>query len=345
VLSPSADGLRVLGRCIGARVSASLCLEHDGTLSRAVLREGDFVTCGSSDVEESLVSFLVLRGDLPRDVGATLAGRIPPFGRHAAAALIANGFLSQDQLWPVLRAHAEWMLARLALMQQGTCTLEQTAPGRLRAEPAVFGGATGAEVLVEVAQRILPVDAALARLGGHSAKLGPGPKKALLSECALSEEAREAVEGAPGRSVQDVIDEVGQAEFASVLVALVALGVLDALPMIGLATAPRKSASVDPLDTQAVRKRVAARLALIEEGNYFEVLGVSRSATSYEIRRAYLETRRAFDPSSMLTPATAELADDLQLVLEVLEEAYDVLRDQARRERYRRAIDAAPPGS
>ena len=86
-----------------------------------------------------------------------------------------------------------------------------------------------------------------------------------------------------------------------------------------------------------------ARLSLVEEGDYFSLLGVPRSATSYEIHRAYLELRHGLEPTRVLNAATADLADDIELIIEVLDEAHDILRDQARRERYRRAIEDKPP--
>jgi curved DNA-binding protein CbpA len=87
---------------------------------------------------------------------------------------------------------------------------------------------------------------------------------------------------------------------------------------------------------------VRARLQLVDEGDYFAVLGVARDATGYEVRRAFLELRRAFEPSRVLTPSVADLADDVRKIVSVLEEAYEILKDGARRERYRRAIDAVP---
>ena len=72
-------------------------------------------------------------------------------------------------------------------------------------------------------------------------------------------------------------------------------------------------------------------------------LGVPRVATGYEIRRAYLELRRALDPSRVLRAGLVDLADDLTLILQVIEEAYDVLKDPTRRERYRRAISHEAP--
>jgi DnaJ-class molecular chaperone len=103
-----------------------------------------------------------------------------------------------------------------------------------------------------------------------------------------------------------------------------------------------KPADWDPLDADAVRARVAARVSLVEEGDYFALLGVARDATNYDLRRAYTTLRRSFDPGAVLTAATVDLKDDVDSILEVLEEAYDVLRDPVRRERYRRALEAAP---
>jgi curved DNA-binding protein CbpA len=77
----------------------------------------------------------------------------------------------------------------------------------------------------------------------------------------------------------------------------------------------------------------------VEEGDYFALLGVPRSATGYEIRRAFLDLRRAFEPARVLTTGITDLDDDLRTIVAVLEEAYEVLKDSARRERYRRAIE------
>jgi DnaJ-class molecular chaperone len=81
-------------------------------------------------------------------------------------------------------------------------------------------------------------------------------------------------------------------------------------------------------------------MALVEEGDYFSVLGIARDATGYEVRKAFLALRREFEPSRLLTPGTVDLREDVEHVVVVLEEAYEILRDAARRERYRRAIEA-----
>lgn len=341
VVLGEADAPRALARAIAGRVTGSLAFHEEGGVRRVVLQDGDVVTAGSGLAEETLLAFLSARGDLARDVAARLEGKLTPSGRYAGAALIAHGYLQQDALWPVLRAHAEWIIGRALTIRAGTVDLESEPPGRLRAEPNVFGGATGAEVFVEVVRRVIEPETALARLGGPTARLDAGTRAALLAECALGPEEGTLVSRARGAAVGEVVAQ-GEPEMASVVYALVCLEVLTALSPVRPSAAPRAGAE-DPLDEEAIRMRVRTRLAIVEDGDYFAILGIARTATSYEIRRAYLELRRAFEPSRILTAATADLASDVRVLIEVLDEAYEILKDAHRRERYRRAIEAGPP--
>ncbi len=340
VLGPG-DAPRALARAVGGRISGSMAITTEAGTRRIVLHEGDLVTAASEIPDEALLAYLAARGDITRDVAARLTGKLPASGRHAGAALIAHGHLGQDDLWPVLRAHAEWIIGQVTLIEGGTCELEEEPPGRLKAEPNVFGGATGAEVFVETIRRVIAPDVALRRLGGPAARLDDGVRRALIGECALRADEEELVRCSRGRAIAEVIDAT-ESDVATLLYALVCLEVLDVLIPPSLSEAPRAPA-VDPLDEEAIRQRVRARLALVQDGDYFAVLGISRDATSYEIRRAYLTLRRAFEPSRLLTGATVDLLDDVRLVIEVLDEAYEILREPHRRERYRRAIEAMPP--
>ena len=62
----------------------------------------------------------------------------------------------------------------------------------------------------------------------------------------------------------------------------------------------------------------------MHEPDYFALLGVQPNATNYDIRRAYLDLRRIFEPNRLLTAATADLHDDVVLIVDVIEEAYQV---------------------
>lgn len=348
VLGPG-DAPRAIARSIATRTTGTLCLESKEGVRRVVLREGDLVTAASGVDDESLIAFLVAHGDLPRESLTQLAGRFATFGRHAGAALVAQGYLRQDQLWPVLRAHAEWILGRAIAIESGSAIVEPDAPGRLRGEPSVFGGSTGAEVFVEVVRRVISQEDAFARLGGGAARIGDGRNEGLLTECALGAPEVAVLEQLRGLSLAQALATSPDTDMIAVLYALHLLGVIEVMKSVGNAassstrdpgSAPR--VGLDTIDDDAIRARVRARLDLVEEGDYFAVLGVAKSATSYEVRRAFTELRRTFDPDRILTPTNADLAPSIRKIVTVLEEAYDILRDSARRERYRRAIDASP---
>lgn len=337
----------VIGRAVRQRFTGCLAFEVDQGLRRVVFKDGDVVISASAVHGESLVSFLSQRGDLGNDTAAQIEHRIPAFGRHAGAALIARGLLEQNELWPVLRAHAEWVLSQLLLIERGAVQLEQPVPERLAAEPAVFGGATGAEVLVEVIQRVVPPAQALAYLGSDAVVFAKGPASALLAECALSPRVLALVQRAEQIELSELLREAEDEPMLPCV--LYALSVLEVLKPA--TPAPRRSARPagprparvpDPIDDEALRAKIQARRALVDEGDYFALLGVPRGATGYDIRRSYVELRRQFDPAEALRPSTLDLQDDLDTILEVLDEAYEILRDQQRRERYRRAIESTP---
>ena len=271
VLGPG-DAAAALAQVIAARVTGSLALENADGVRRVVVREGDLISAASGLESETLLAFLGARGELPRDLVERLAGKVPPFGRHAGAALIANGHLRQDQLWPVLRAHAEWVIGRAIGVSSGTAALEAEPPGRLRGEPSVFGGATGAEVYLEVVRRVVSPDLAVQRLGGIGARLSFGSNAAMLAECALEMGLRERIERNSGETVGAMIGASPEADLASVLYGLTTLAVLEtmrALPGPRQTPSPAggmSSDAPDALDADAVRERVRARMQLVEEG-------------------------------------------------------------------------------
>jgi hypothetical protein len=338
------DAVRCLALAVRSRYTGAVAFEDPDGIRRVVFRDGDFVTAATSVDAESLVACLTERGSLPADASAKLGRKLPPFGRHAGAALIAHGYLQQDELWPVLRSHAEWLIGRIARLERGETGVEAELPARLATEPAVFGGATGAEVLVEVVRRVSTPEAALARLGGHATRLSLGEGRGLLGECALSPEEAELVRSLDGTSVGDAIERAQSKDFAAALLALVELGILETTSATPHRTPAAGATHREPdrLDHEALRSRIVARRALVDEGDYFALLGVSRNATSYDVRRAYSELREELDPTRALTPATADLRDDVDTILFVIDEAYEILADDLRRERYRRALEAAP---
>ena len=333
------DAIAVVARAIRTRYTGAIAVEAENSVRRIVMRDGDFITAASGIARESLLGFLIGQGTLAPGVAAQLGHKLPNFGRHAGAALIAAGHLTQEQMWPSLRAHAEHIITMVLQVKEGLAGFEDQVPERLAAEPAVFGGATGAEVFIELIRRIVSPQQALARLGGPTTILSPGTAHALLEECALSHREHELLEHQYDVPLSAHLNDLVEADLPSVLYALVQLRVLKRHVA---ALAEAKPEPEPALDAQAVRQLIANRKALVEEADYFELLGITPLATGHEVTRAYEALKRTFEPSAILTAATEDLIEDLELVHSVLDEAFDILGDSVRRARYRKAILSTP---
>jgi DNA-binding NarL/FixJ family response regulator len=358
-----AGAVSAVGHAVQSRLSGALAFETDQGVRRALLKDGDFVIVVSGNDAESLVSYLASTGELDPEEAAQLAHRLPPFGRHTATALIARGKLKQEQLWSALRAHAQWLLGYALSEPHSTLQVEHEVPERLASEPTVFGGATGAEVLIEVVRRVISPARATELLGGKQVVIDLNPDNALLNECALTSGEYEALNEALGLNLAEAVRRSTLPDLATLLFALHVLGVLKAtrlpetdsnytelprvpsprLPFQLGPTVPQRSLVTQPIQDPAQREkaqraRIAARKALVDQGDYFAVLGVSPAATPHDIQRAYESLRHEFEPSRAITAHTVDLADDVSTIVEVLDEAYAILKDTPRREAYRRAI-------
>src|SRR5690606_32656860 len=185
------SALHALARAIRERRSGAIAQQEGIGLRRIVLTDGDISTVTSTLESESLGHFLASRGDISREVLQSL-GSIPGFGRHAGAALIARGLLQQEDLWPILRSHAEWILGHSLLSREET-QLEETVPARILEEPAVFGGAAGTEIYLEAVRRVLSHEHALKLLGSGETVLSMGRHESLLGESALDQVEQQQV--------------------------------------------------------------------------------------------------------------------------------------------------------
>jgi hypothetical protein len=356
------DVAQLLGKAIAARETVTLTLSESNTERepgrptdlafrgfRLNLQGGDIVAISATHDGDSLLDYLVERGDLLRAEVVPLRRKIPKEGRYAAAALVAHGFLKNDEIWDVLKAHCAWLLGRALSIARGVVerSVLDTAVSQ---QASMMGTQSGAALFIEAVRLYGGTDQNGSVFDDGDNRVVPGAAYGLLSECGLHENDIRVLHEAAGAPAAEIFErlELPTDEGRGLLVALTMLGVLDVLAVPTAQShssdQPQRSPGPDPLDDDARRARIRARAALVDEGDYFAVLGVSRDASGYEIRKAFLELRREFEPKRLMTPALLPLQEDVERIVLVLEESYDILRDSARRERYRDAIRSTPGG-
>jgi CheY-like chemotaxis protein len=115
------------------------------------------------------------------------------------------------------------------------------------------------------------------------------------------------------------------------------------------ATAPEGEREFDDIPTDDRRQRsaadrraaVRARYALVQEGDYFEILGIARDANDAEVQLAHDRISRELSPEEIEPALAAELGDKIDVIRDVVGEALRVLADKALRPRYSQHLEPA----
>jgi hypothetical protein len=257
-------------------------------------------------------------------------------GRRMGEILVDLGYLKRRELLPAVRRHVEDILYSLFGWDRGTYHIinEPTASGeriRLSRHPAAL--------ILEGVRRKWD-RASLERLVGSSSTVIEVPDREKLGGIInlndLAPEERAALAAFDGHSDLAVVARAANVDVTDILPLAWGLCVL------GLASARRmdtgvheeSSALVGETDIAIDRERVRARWQLVSEADYFALLGVRRDATGFEIRRAYQAARRDFAADGFPNDLRRELAQELDDIAHVLDEAFRVLRDDRLRLTY-----------
>jgi hypothetical protein len=212
-------------------------------------------------------------------------------------------------------------------------------PARVLEEPAVFGGAAGTEIYLETIRRVVSPPEAFVLLGSEDNILSMGKHESLLGESALSQLDQQHTLEAVGRPLRQTMDT--RPDLVPILLGLTYLWVLSTGGEAPSRARPPVQARSQEMDDEAFVTKIRTRRALVEDGDYFSILGVTRSATGYEVDRAREHLLNEYS-DARLTARTAHLKDDLILLRATIDEAHLVLRDDVRRMRYRAALEAVP---
>jgi hypothetical protein len=301
--------------------------------------QGRPVFASSSESRDRMGELLVREGKITASQYERCQTVVAESGRRMGEILVDFGYLKRRELLPAVRRHVEDIVYSLFGWDRGqySIKIDETPSAeriRLSRHPAAL--------VLEGIRRKLDRSTIERLIGPPSTIIEVADRDRLNSVINtgntgdLAQEERSALAAIDGQADLSTVARIAGVDLADVLP--LAWG----LCTLGLATARRtdtevpdeSNALVGETDLAIDRERVRARWQLVTEADYFALLGVRRDATAFEIRRAYQSARRDFAPDTFPTDLRRELAQELDDISNVLDEAFRVLRDDRLRGTY-----------
>lgn len=325
---------RLLWRLHSERFSGRVQLQRGRAQKQVWLAEGEVVFVRSNLSSDRLVDGLLRRGVLTRpqyETARRLAAKQPS---RAGRLLVEAGFVKPRELHRLLQDHLTRVLDETFAWSDGSWVLE---PGETIDERVVVD--TPMPVMILEGIRIRVETAELRqRLGRRVVcpRLATGRNSFsdALANIAdtlrvLPEEERWLARFDGKHGLDELIAEAGGDEHA--LLALVyALYVLEMAELLGEPEHEAGGADGEQVDAN----RIEDRLRLAREADYFALLGVPRDASRAEVRRAYTELAATFGEDTLEANTRERFGRELGELRSALEEARDVLSDDAIRSAY-----------
>ena len=333
----------LLGVALQEGVTGRLRVRQGDTEKSVFFEAGRPVLAVSSAVADRMVQMLVRRGSLGPEQARTAIDVATESGRRMGAVLVDLGFLKSTELLPAVRQHYEEIIFSLFEWTEGSFRFESGTTAdprrvRLLRHPAALA--------LEGVARSYDENRLLLALGNESSAWR------LESTLSAPDILLEVSGGDPAlsrvpvlfdgvRSMTEVVRASAQPKDSvwQVAVVLRAFGLLstsqsgDALPVLPDSASSR--------DREIDRERIMARLALVQEGDYFAVLGVSRAATTAEIRSAYERITREVSDHAVGPALAVEMALALGEIRSAVSEALTVLTKEPLRAAYTRHVASA----
>ena len=338
------DVASLLGRLLQSRFTGRVQLRRAAADKTVHFEDGRPIFATSNLPHDRMGDLLYREGKITREQQQRARDLVVESGRRMGEILVEMGFLKPRELLPAVRHHIEDILYSLFAWDSGEFAMSPGDPPgeriRLTRHPAA--------IVLEGVRRKYGPELLESRLGSPAAVVAVRSSRqlgAIAAVADLSPPERAVMQKLDGERTLELVAEAAQVDHLVALqlaFALVALGVAEVVDhgpaAADRATPVRSRALVGETDIAIDRQRVLAKYALVNEADYFTLLGVRRDATSFEIRRAYEAARRDYALVGFPLELQRELAGQLSEISQLIEEAYQVLRDERVRRSYQQNL-------
>jgi CheY-like chemotaxis protein len=321
---------------MAARAKLSGRIDLGGELSRALwFEEGRVVGAQSADPTERVEEIALRLGLITRDQHRQVAQATAALpSRRAALLLLERGFLKATELTGLVRRRTEEVVFGAFAEEGGRfrwAGVEVPPEERTALERGTLA------LAIEGVRRRWRAPRVDALLGGPATLLAPVAGAPAPAELGLGAAERRVVALADGLRALEEIVQASPLDPLSTRQVLAALVVVGALGVRVLHAGRPRGGAVAAIDLA----RVKDKLEQVRRADYFTVLGVGRLCTPHEVREAAERLLAEFDPQRFAGVQDEGLPARLAEIVQVLQDAREVLADDRLRDEYLRGLSDA----
>jgi curved DNA-binding protein CbpA len=261
-----------------------------------------------------------------------------------AAALVEMGVLTDDAMRRLVRQQVMDIVLSLFEWTQGDYAFDERiraahdVPLDITASDILLEGARHAAAIQEVAEAIAPLEGVVVKPNAKVIRVDAG-RLIPIESYVLSR-----IESPIVVSEVGALSGIADADAHRAVCALVAAGFLK-LQSDHKDMADEQVRESDD-STDRLREEVARKLHFYSSADSYEVLGVTRQATTADIKAAYYQLAKKFHPDRHRNTEHSDLRGKLEALLSLITQAYDTLSEPSQRavydERLKRSSANAP---
>ncbi len=249
-----------------------------------------------------------------------------------ASSLVEMGVISEPDMRELVRVHLMEIILSLFEWTQGDYAFDTRIRAahdytlKVAASDVILEGARLAADNDQIALAIAPHDAIIMRAKANGISLDSG-RLIPVESYILSR-----IESPTTVSDVGALSGLGDADAHKAVCALVAAGFLKLLGD----DKPEAEEMVQESDDAAdrLREEVIRKLHFFSTADFYDVLGVTRHATSAEIKTSYYQLAKKFHPDRHRQSDQADMRQKLETLFALVTQAYETLSETARRAAY-----------
>lgn len=327
------------------RKTGIMTIRFGSVVKKIYIRDGDLIFSASNQPEDRLGDVLLKQGRITQAQYDRTVEEMRASGQKQGVTLVRLGYLKAKELIPVVRQQVEQIILSLFTLEDGVFEFKEMP---LPPDAVVTLKLSPANLIYYGIRRMENTEEMLSELPELNSipMLSPGSAD-LFGDMSLDETGKRVVALIDGeKTLAQIIKggQVAEPEAVKTLYALFSAKLLLAKPRPAVQAAAgdqeRPSAAETAAETPPEREDLldAAGIhtlhATCKNLGYYDVLGLSKTATLPEIKRAYYTAAKKYHPDIHFSRTDASIKGELSDIFSYIYEAYATLSVPEKRRAY-----------